>query len=110
MPSCLFCKIVNKELPSEIVYESKNFLAFKDINPKADFHILIVPKKHIESANHLSLQDKDLLLEMFLIAKKISQQNQFKGYKLAINVGRKGGQLIDHFHLHFLAGKIKEMV
>lgn len=110
MSSCLFCKIINKEISSEIVYESKNFLVFKDINPKADFHILIVPKKHIESANHLSFQDKDLLLEMFLIAKKISRQNQLEGYKLAINVGRKGGQLIDHFHLHFLAGKIKGII
>ncbi len=110
MPPCLFCKIVNKELSSEIVYESEKSLVFKDIHPKADFHVLIVPKKHIESANRLEFEDKDLIMEMFLTAKEVALQNQLGGYKLIINVGRKAGQLIDHLHLHLLAGKIKEIV
>lgn len=110
MSSCLFCKLVNKELPSEIIYENEKFLVFKDIQPKADFHVLIVPKRHIESPHHFRENDKDLAIEMFLIAQEIARQNNFEGYKLVFNVGRKGGQLIDHLHLHFLAGEIRSSV
>ena len=102
---CIFCKIIDKNIPSDIVYEDERVMSFKDISPKAPFHILILPKKHIESVNHLKKNDIDLIGYLFLTAKKIAEQKHFAGYKLVINVGRKGGQLIDHMHLHFLAGE-----
>jgi len=100
---CLFCKIVNKEIPSEIVYEDEQVLAFKDIKPLVPIHLLIIPKKHIPSVNHLELEDKTLMGELILTAQKIARQKNLKGYKLQINVGRSGGQIIDHLHLHLLA-------
>jgi histidine triad (HIT) family protein len=106
---CLFCKIINKEISSEIVYEDNEVLAFKDIKPKAAFHILILPKTHIESVNHLEIGNKELAGSLFLAAQKIAKEKNLTGYKLAINVGRKGGQLIDHLHLHLLGGEIKGM-
>jgi len=102
MDSCLFCKIAKKEAPADIVYEDDKVLAFKDVNPKAPFHVLIVPKKHIPSVNHLEEVDKKLVGELFLVAQKIAKQKELKGYKLIINVGRAGGQIIDHLHLHLL--------
>lgn len=102
---CIFCKIINKEMPTDMVYEDDNFIAFKDIHPKAPVHILILPKKHIISVNHLEIQDKALMGELILIAQKIAKDKNLKGYKLLINVGREGGQIIDHLHLHLLAGK-----
>lgn len=103
MEECLFCKIAKKEVSSEIVHEDEKFLVFKDINPKASFHALIIPKKHIESIDHVELQDKELMGELILCAQKVAREKNLQGYKLAINVGRKGGQLIDHLHLHLLA-------
>jgi len=101
---CIFCKIIKKEAPAEIVFENDKIIAFKDINPKAPIHILIVPKKHIVSINHIEKEDKTLLGELFLAAKKIAKEKNLEGYKLLINVGRKGGQIIDHLHLHLLSG------
>jgi len=105
---CLFCKIINKEVPADIVYEDDEFLAFDDINPEAPVHILIVPKKHIPSVDHVEIGDKELMGELILVAQKISREKKLKGYKLIINVGREGGQVIDHLHLHLLAGKPTE--
>jgi histidine triad (HIT) family protein len=103
---CLFCKIIRKEIPSDIVYEDEDFISFKDINPKAPIHLLIVPKKHISSINDLKEEDKELIGNLFLLAKKIAKEQGVseKGYKLLFNVGRGGGQLIDHIHLHLLGG------
>lgn len=101
---CIFCKIVNGEIPSEKVFENENVFAFLDINPKAKVHVLIVPKKHIESIKHLEEPDKILAGELFLAAKKIAKEKNLEGYKLVINVGREGGQLVDHLHLHLLSG------
>jgi histidine triad (HIT) family protein len=92
------------------VCEDDNFLAFKDINPKADFHALIIPKKHIESIKEIQSKNKELIGEMFLFIKKVAQNNNLEGYKVAINVGKEGGQFVEHLHLHLLAGNIKEMV
>lgn len=107
--NCLFCKIANKEKLSDIIYEDKEFLAFKDINPKAPVHILIIPKKHIESVNHLEDKDKKLMGELFLVVKRIAREKNLNGYKLVFNVGRKAGQFIDHLHLHLLAGTLVEL-
>jgi len=105
MKNCLFCKIANKEIPSEIVYEDENLLVFKDISPQAPVHLLIVPKKHIPSVDHLEVEDKTLMGELILVAQKIAKEKKLAGYKLQINVGRSAGQIIDHLHLHLLSGK-----
>lgn len=105
MNECLFCKIAAKELPSKIQYEDKNIIAFDDINPKAKIHILIVPKKHIESVKKLEESDSELMGKLILAAKKIAQEKGLKGYRLVFNVGRAGGQLVDHIHLHLLSGQ-----
>lgn len=103
---CLFCKIINKEISSEIIYENEEILVFKDINPKASIHFLIVPKKHIESINQLEESDREIISNLIFTAKKIAKEKSIEGYKLIFNVGRKGGQIIDHIHLHFLAGEL----
>jgi histidine triad (HIT) family protein len=104
--NCLFCKIINKEQEADIVFEDAKFVAFSNIAPKAPIHILIVPKKHIQSINHLEAEDKELVGELFLLAKKIAKEQKVSetGYKLIFNVGRGGGQIIDHIHLHLLGG------
>lgn len=101
---CLFCNIANKQKPAEIVYEDDKFVAFKDIKPKARVHLLIVPRKHIESIDHVEIQDKELMGELLLTAQKIAREQKLEGYRLQFNVGRKGGQIIDHLHLHLLSG------
>jgi histidine triad (HIT) family protein len=100
---CVFCKITNRETPAEIVYEDERIIAFKDIHPKAPVHLLIIPKKHIPSVDHLELEDKELMGELILVAQKIARAKKLKGYRLQINVGRPAGQIIDHLHLHLLA-------
>ncbi|OQX01014.1 histidine triad nucleotide-binding protein [Candidatus Parcubacteria bacterium A4] len=106
MTDCIFCKIANKEIPSRAVYEDSELFAFKDINPKAPIHILIVPKKHIASVNELRSEDEALAGKMILAAKKIAEEQgvKEKGYKLLINVGKGAGQIVEHIHLHFLSG------
>jgi histidine triad (HIT) family protein len=106
---CIFCKIIKKEIPSEIVYETDKVIVFKDIHPKAKIHLLILPKKHIISVNHLKETDKELMGELILSAQKIARGKKLKGYRLIINVGREGGQLISHLHLHLLSGKKIEL-
>jgi histidine triad (HIT) family protein len=101
---CLFCKISKGEIPSEKVFENENVFAFLDINPKAKIHVLIVPKKHIESVKTLEEIDKNLVGEMILAAQKIASEKNMDGYKLVINVGKDGGQIVDHLHLHLLSG------
>lgn len=105
---CLFCKIAKKEAPAEIIFEDEKIIVFKDIYPKAPIHFLIIPKKHISSIDSMEVNDKILMGELILVAKKIAKEQNLKGYKLMINVGRDGGQLIDHLHLHLLSGKISE--
>ncbi len=106
MKDCIFCKIANKEEESEIIFENDNFIAFEDINPKAPIHYLLVTKEHIESINHLDESNKELIGEMILTAKEIVDKLGIKdkGYKLKFNVGRGGGQMVDHLHLHILGG------
>jgi len=106
---CIFCKIINKEKESTIIYEDDKIIAVKDIYPKAPVHFLIIPKKHILSVDQLKAEDKTLMGEMILTAKKIAREKNLKGYKLIINVGREGGQIIDHIHLHLLSGKLKRL-
>lgn len=104
---CIFCKIANKEIPSKIVYEDEKFIAFKDINPIAPVHILVIPKKHIPSVNQLEFSDKEFAGELILIAKNIAQKQGLEnnGYRLVLNVGKDAGQTVEHIHLHLLGGK-----
>lgn len=107
MENCLFCKIANKEIPAEIVYEDDKVIVFKDNKPVAPVHLLCVPKKHIQSVNHLNIEDKGLVGELFLTAQKIAREQGVAetGYRLIFNVGKDAGQTIDHLHLHLLGGK-----
>ena len=103
MEDCLFCKIARKEVSSDIVYEDDKFIVFNDINPQASLHLLIVPKKHIHSIDHVQEEDKELMCSLILTAQKVARQHNLAGYKLHFNVGKEGGQVIDHIHLHLLA-------
>ena len=106
MTDCIFCKIINNELPSDAVLENEYVKVIKDINPKAPLHLVIIAKseKHIPSIKEVSVSDKELLTAMILAAQQIAAKNSLKGYKLVFNVGREGGQMIDHLHLHLLGG------
>ncbi len=103
---CVFCSIIEKKSPAEIVYEDENSIVFKTIKPSAPIHLLVVPKKHISSVNDIQKEDKNLMGDLFLVAQKVAEKFGVKdsGYKLAVNVGRGGGQEIDHLHIHFLGG------
>ena len=107
MENCIFCKIAKGEIPSTKVFENEKLVAFNDVNPKAKVHILIIPKEHIESIKHLEHIHKDLIGEMFFAAQKIAKEKNLDGYKLIINVGREGGQLVDHLHLHLVSPDVK---
>lgn len=108
--NCIFCKIASKEINSEIIFEDDEFIAFKDIHPKAETHFLIIPKKHIESIDALTKEDSNLIGRLILRVKEIAEKFNLKGrYKLIFNVGRDGGQIIDHIHLHLLSGSKIEL-
>jgi len=104
---CLFCKIIAKQIPADIIYEDENLLAFKDINPQAPLHILIVPHQHIATINDASNEDANLLGTMILAAQKLAKDNGVSepGYRLVMNCNEQGGQTVFHIHLHLLAGR-----
>jgi len=103
--SCVFCQIIDREKAAEIVYEDGNVVAFLDIQPKAPVHMLIVPRKHISSMKDITDQDCEVLCALLLASKKIAKdKNIDDGYKLVFNVGKRGGQIVDHVHLHVLGG------
>ncbi len=104
MEDCVFCKIAKKKIPAEIIYENKDIIVFADIKHAAPKHYLIVSKRHIESINHVKTKDSKLIAEIIFTAKKIAKKLKLKGYKLVFNVGREGGQVISHLHLHLLGG------
>lgn len=107
MTNCIFCKISHKEISSTIVWEEADLIAFNDIHPSAPVHILIVPKEHIESISHLKPEHAEVAAKLLFTAQKIAEKNKLNGYKLVFNVGRDGGQVIDHLHLHILGGWTK---
>jgi histidine triad (HIT) family protein len=106
MNQCIFCKIVNKEIPADIIFENEKIIVFRDINPKAPVHFLIVSKKHISSLNEIEEEDKELLSEIFFVVKEIAKKVGIieSGYKTVINVGKGGGQEVPHLHIHLLGG------
>jgi histidine triad (HIT) family protein len=102
----IFDKIINREIPADIVYEDEVSLAFRDINPQAPVHILLIPKKRIISLDHLESDDRDLLGHLLLTVKQIAREQKLdNGYRLAINCGNEGGQSVDHLHIHILGGR-----
>ncbi len=116
MTDCLFCKIAAKQIPSSIVYEDEDFLAFKDIYPAAPVHILIIPKQHIATLSDVDASHTEILGKMLALAPKIAKQEGCAvtydadgkpqgGYKTLINSGPNGGQEIYHLHMHVVGGK-----
>ena len=101
---CIFCKIANGESPAETVAEDADVKVIKDIHPKAPVHLLVIPKRHIESVAHLEADSGDVIAKLIYAAKHIATEQGLRGYKLVFNVGREGGQMIDHLHLHLLGG------
>ena len=104
MTDCLFCKIGTWEIPSDTVYEDSHVRIFKDIHPKAPVHLLAIPKTHIESIAHLGHDHGAIVAALLYGAKETAERMGLTGYKLVFNVGREGGQMIDHLHLHILGG------
>ena len=101
---CIFCKITRHELSSEVIYEDKEVMVFKDIHPKAPIHHLVVPKEHIQSIAQLEANHSEIISKLIYTAKKVAEDEGLAGYKLVFNVGREGGQVVDHLHLHLLGG------
>lgn len=101
MTDCIFCKILNKEIPSKFVYEDEFCFAINDINPKAKKHILVIPKEHIESLKEV--KDFELIKKMFEAIKKINIQENISDFKTLINTGKGAGQEVAHLHIHILA-------
>jgi histidine triad (HIT) family protein len=106
-PNCIFCKIIEKKIPSKTVYEDDLVTAFEDVNPQAPVHLLVVPKKHIPEIHSMTEVDRDLIGHLFLTAKKIADDVGLdsKGYRLVINNGVGAGQTVFHIHLHILSGR-----
>lgn len=100
---CLFCKIINKEIPATPVYEDENYLVINDLRPKAKTHMLIIPKRHISTITDMEDSDSDIVGGMFLVARNLAKERNITGYKLQFNVWKGGWQEIMHIHLHFLA-------
>ncbi len=107
MDDCIFCKIINGEIPSDIVYEDENVLAFKDINPQMPIHILIIPKKHIESIIDLKSEDETLVGKIFTVINSIARDIGIDktGFRVISNCGENAGQTVKHLHFHILAGE-----
>ena len=104
---CLFCKIIADEIPADIIYESPDAIAFRDINPQAPTHVLIVPRRHIATINELVDGDTDVVGRLFLAARDVASQEGFaeEGYRVTMNCNAAAGQTVFHIHLHLLGGR-----
>uniref|UniRef100_A0A832GQB3 Histidine triad nucleotide-binding protein n=1 Tax=Caldimicrobium thiodismutans TaxID=1653476 RepID=A0A832GQB3_9BACT len=105
--SCIFCRIVNKEIPAKVVYEDDRVLAFHDINPQAPYHILVIPKKHLSTLLEISEEDKELIGHIYMTINKIAQDLGFaeRGFRVVVNCKEEAGQTVFHVHFHVLAGR-----
>ncbi len=106
MEDCIFCKIIDRQIPSTIVYEDDNVLAFNDIHPVAPVHVLIIPKKHISSVRELNEQNAGCIIDIHLAASKIAEKMGIldKGFRLINNCGKDAGQTVHHIHYHLIGG------
>lgn len=104
---CVFCQIITKEVPADIIFEDQNFVVFKDINPRAPVHLLIVTKEHWPAISALTAEQAPVIGQMIYRAKLLAEEQGISesGYKLVFNNGEDGGQIINHLHLHLLGGK-----
>jgi len=107
MSNCLFCKIINKEIPAKIIFENDFIIVFQDIHPKAPVHLLMVPKQHIALVNELNTVNIHFISEIFLQVKNIAKEQGIDqtGYRLVVNSGPDSGQEVQHLHWHLLGGK-----
>ena len=108
MAECIFCKIVRGEIPAQKVYEDESVVAFKDLSPQAPVHVLIVPKKHIQSVAHFQAEDKELAAHIFVdVVPKLAADLGVAdgGFRIVMNTGHDGGQTVDHLHVHLLGGR-----
>jgi len=107
MPPCLFCQIIAREIPADILSQDESLTAFRDIHPQAPTHILIVPNKHIVSTNDVQPEDQELIGSMFTLAAQLARQEKIdqSGYRLVVNNGRGAGQSVFHLHFHLLGGR-----
>jgi histidine triad (HIT) family protein len=104
---CIFCRIIAGEVPSDIVYQDEDFLAFRDISPQAPTHVLIIPKAHITSSAELTEGQEGLVGRLIIVAKNLAEKEGIakRGYRLLINCGADGGQVVPHLHLHLIGGR-----
>ena len=107
MEDCIFCKIIKKEIPSAIVYEDGEILAFRDIHPVAPVHILVIPKKHISSIMQIEQEDEDVIGKIYSVIQQIAKQEEIAedGFRVIVNCGENGGQEVPHLHFHLIGGK-----
>lgn len=107
MDDCVFCNIANKTIESKIEFEDDKLMVIRDILPKAPVHLLVIPKKHIMSVKHVEEVDEPMVGEMIFVARKMAEKFGISetGYKLIFNVGRDGGMVVPHLHLHLMGGK-----
>lgn len=107
MPETIFSKIINREIPADIVYEDDEILAFRDISPKAPVHVLVIPKQNIATLNDIQPEQAELIGKMVLAAQKIANQEGIAedGYRLVINCNRHGCQVVFHLHMHLIGGR-----
>jgi len=105
--ACIFCKIVAGEIPSDRVYQDEEIIAFRDINPLAPVHLIIIPRRHVPSLDQMKESDAALVGRMVTVANKLAKDEGVsqKGYRLALNCGKEGGQLVPHLHMHLLGGR-----
>ena len=106
-PDCIFCKLASKKIPSDVVYEDDDVYAFNDLSPQAPVHVLVIPKSHLENIAAASEYHVDLVGRLFLTANKVAQLTGIaeSGYRVIANVGKEGGQSVDHLHVHVLGGR-----
>jgi len=106
MPDCLFCQIGSGKIPAEVVYQDETVMAFKDIHPKAPVHVLIIPRKHIDSIAAISKADLPIAAHMLEVANSVAEKEGIPGaFKLVVNTGSSAGQVVMHLHMHILGGK-----
>ena len=108
MCDCLFCKIINKEIPAKIVAETSGLIAIRDVNPQSPVHILIIPKKHIATLNDIKKSDADIIADVHFLAKELAEKENIskEGYRLVLNTNSGAGQSVFHIHWHLLGGRI----
>jgi histidine triad (HIT) family protein len=107
MDDCIFCKIVRHEIPAQIVYEDDDVVAFKDLNPVAPVHILVIPKKHISELKAISDEDRELMGKLMVVIGKLARENSTddEGFRLVVNQGEQAGQSVFHLHFHLMGGR-----